>query len=263
MHPIAVAASFVVGARFQAAPGDTGAPCQALPARSTERPECLAAARVAAERRLDSVVARILDALPDVDRATFDSAGEAWGTYENAECMPRYARAQRGRGADTGEIAFRTVLACHARLTDDRTRYLREAYGVDTLPAVAARPCLKYDPDVVALAGKLERHTYPGNPNYESIARGDAAESGLYLHLDRSLCVTGNLGVNGSPYMVYSPIAGVRVVQLALDDALARALRGRVGQRVALRGVLFEPGTLHWHARLVFDARAGRPASRP
>lgn len=40
--------------------------------------------------------------------------------------------------------------------------------------------CISYAPDAV-VAGTLERHTFPGRPNYESIAKGDEAESGFYM----------------------------------------------------------------------------------
>jgi len=43
----------------------------------------------------------------------------------------------------------------------------------------AAAVCLAYAPFRVSLSGTLERRTYPGHPNYESIALGDEAETGL------------------------------------------------------------------------------------
>ena len=38
--------------------------------------------------------------------------------------------------------------------------------------------CLLYEPQIVSLAGTLRRKTFPGRPNYESVARGDEAETG-------------------------------------------------------------------------------------
>jgi hypothetical protein len=40
----------------------------------------------------------------------------------------------------------------------------------------AAPPCLKYEPEVVELKGKVKRVVFPGRPNYESVKAGDEPE---------------------------------------------------------------------------------------
>jgi hypothetical protein len=56
--------------------------------------------------------------------------------------------------------------------------------GAQTSGACAAPPkCLDYGGEMVALTGKLHRATFPGRPDYESIADGDEPETGFYLTL--------------------------------------------------------------------------------
>ena len=44
-------------------------------------------------------------------------------------------------------------------------------------PAQAKNECLKYEPEIVEVAGVLETKTFPGPPNYESIEAGDRPET--------------------------------------------------------------------------------------
>ena len=63
----------------------------------------------------------------------------------------------------------------------------------------------------VTVTGTLERRTYPGPPNYESVAPGDLAETGFYLVLGRPICTTDD--------ELAGPQSDVRLVQLVLDQA--------------------------------------------
>jgi Domain of unknown function (DUF4431) len=163
----------------------------------------------------------------------------------------------------------RAAICVHVGLTRMQTLTLAtwvllafRAAPVDTVPSPRSRatfqlvnmaawkskpdhPCVAYEPDTVALVGRLERHTYPGPPNYESIANGDARETGYYLRPDEPLCATG------SQQSDWEPVAGVRLVQLVLDAAGYRDLRALLGQHVRLRGTLFHAHTGHHHATLL------------
>src|SRR2546426_7120545 len=75
-----------------------------------------------------------------------------------------------------------------------------------------AHVCLSYEPAVVTLTGRLERRTYPGRPNYESIKEGDEPETHFYLNLPRSICTNGE---RDSPDTY--PQQNVKLIQLVLE----------------------------------------------
>src|SRR5258705_12241833 len=58
-----------------------------------------------------------------------------------------------------------------------------------TWPVQAAQGCLSYEPNAVALHGRIGRHTFAGRSNYESVAKGDEAEHVWVLHLAKPICV--------------------------------------------------------------------------
>jgi hypothetical protein len=107
--------------------------------------------------------------------------------------------------------------------------------------------CLLYEPQIVSLAGTLRRKTFPGRPNYESVARGDEAETGFYLHLRHPVCTAGE----GKDWPDRYPVEGVKIVQLVLDSAGYETLRPRLDHQVTLRGTLFAAHTGHHHAALL------------
>ncbi len=223
---------------------DTGKACFDGPRDPLGEMACFEAARDTADRRLDSLVARIIDFLPDRRRAAFDSASDAWGEYANAECQLLMNRVPHTPASDSAQLDDRTFAGCYARLADDRTRFLGAYYSDLLLHPESATPCLKYEPDTVTLDGILERHTYPGLPNYESIAHGDEPETGWYLRLLKPVCVTGNLTEFNST------AAAVSFVQIAASTKEDAAFRKQRGRRVTIRGALIQPGTVHWHAPL-------------
>jgi hypothetical protein len=105
--------------------------------------------------------------------------------------------------------------------------------------------CAGYEPDTLEVTGVLERRTYPGPPNYENIAKGDARETGYYLNLSKPLCVSRNLDATNVP------TAGVRALQLVLDKTGPNRLRAKIGKRLTLRGTLAHAFTAHHHAELL------------
>ena len=50
------------------------------------------------------------------------------------------------------------------------------AFSNDTECSIGAKNCV--------FTGALETHTYPGEPNYKDIKKGDEAETHLYIKLD-------------------------------------------------------------------------------
>jgi hypothetical protein len=97
----------------------------------------------------------------------------------------------------------------------------------------------------VRLTGRLERRTYPGPPNYQSIAHGDSAETGFYLVLRRPICSDQSED--------WAAQEDVRVVQLILQEAGYRALRPQLGRTITLQGALVPAATGHAHAALLLQ----------
>ena len=72
------------------------------------------------------------------------------------------------------------------------------------------RACMHYGP--VVLEGIVEVATFPGPPNYKSIANGDRKETSWILHVSRPFCVDASLDLSGN--IDAAARAGVRKVQL-------------------------------------------------
>jgi len=85
------------------------------------------------------------------------------------------------------------------------------------------------------------RLTFPGAPNFESVAQGDAPETGFYLRLATPICTQATNDVDDAK-------AGVTLVQVLLDaDGYAR-LRPSIGQSLTLAGTLSGALSGHHHA---------------
>lgn len=114
--------------------------------------------------------------------------------------------------------------------------------------SAAGAACLKYEPDTVTLAGRLHRGTFPGSPNFESIAAGDEAETGYYLTLDAPICTQADSADREAH-------EGVREVQLVLTEQQYAALRPELGKQVRLKGQLYSAFSGHHHAPLLLRVK--------
>ncbi len=99
------------------------------------------------------------------------------------------------------------------------------------------------------LSGKLERMTFPGRPNFESVAEGDEAETGFYLSLSNKLCVDGDKNAADS-----YPQSGIQLVQLVLEKEGYEKLRPLLGRNVTLEGTLYAAHTGHHHAPVLMQS---------
>jgi hypothetical protein len=107
----------------------------------------------------------------------------------------------------------------------------------------ATAQCLQYEPKVVGLSGVLVRETYPGRPNYESIARGDEPETIWVIKLKKAICVQTSQD--------FVKEDSEKEVQLVLEPAQYRRYRRLLGKRVFATGKLFHSHTGHHHKRLL------------
>jgi hypothetical protein len=102
--------------------------------------------------------------------------------------------------------------------------------------------CLKYEPETVAVIGKLHRKTFPGRPNYESVVNGDEAETGFYMSLESPICTVGDSGADRVAF------ESVREIQLVLSEKQYATFRPKLGEKIRLQGQLFSAHTGHHHA---------------
>jgi len=122
------------------------------------------------------------------------------------------------------------------------------AQGAGSRQPTAA--CLHYEPTPVVLSGTLVEQTYPGPPNYESVAQGDAAEAGYYLHLRKPVCTQAREEDETSSH---ARIEWVQIV--VMDKAQFAPLRQRLGKVLRLRGSLFEASTGHHHTEVLLTLK--------
>lgn len=111
----------------------------------------------------------------------------------------------------------------------------------------ASAHCLRYEPETVSITGKLHRQTFPGPPNYESVAGGDAPETGFYLTLDTAICTVADAAHDQAAF------ASVKEIQLVLNDKLYKKLRPKLGTSIRLRGQLFAGFTGHHHTDVLLQ----------
>ena len=128
-------------------------------------------------------------------------------------------------------------------------RLLLIAGTLTVLYGSAAARCLDYEPAVVVLSGTLVRQTFPGAPNYESVARGDSAEQIWILRLRKGICV--NVADHFDIHEV-----GQKQIQLVLDPEFFKGFRYFVGKRVTVTGMLFHAFTGHHHKKLLLTTTA-------
>jgi uncharacterized protein len=112
--------------------------------------------------------------------------------------------------------------------------------------------CLK-DGDVVTLAGRVSRETFPGPPNYESIADGDAPETCWILTLASPRCFAVGSMMTDVTAAVPTPVNRFQLV--FTGDRDYQTHRGAVGSDVVATGELFERHTGHHHTAALLTVK--------
>jgi len=105
--------------------------------------------------------------------------------------------------------------------------------------------CLSYEPATVPLNGIIKRHTFPGPPNFESVAKGDQPEQVWVLHLSRPICVSA-----GSDFDAQSDVSDFQLVLVEGQKQYDR-YRSLLGKRVEVTGKLFQASTGHHHTKVL------------
>jgi hypothetical protein len=116
-----------------------------------------------------------------------------------------------------------------------------------TRPSADVPSCLSYARPV-QLSGSLVRRTFPGPPNYQSVAAGDLPEIYWLVQLDKPICVDRDADdpMNG-------PTAGVTAVQLVLTPEQYNIYGNLVGHHLSVEGRLFSAFTGHHHTPVLME----------
>jgi hypothetical protein len=109
--------------------------------------------------------------------------------------------------------------------------------------------CLAYG-GKVQLSGTLERKTYPGPPEFESIAAGDAPETIWLLRLEQPACVMRD---RNDPSGVNAAVSSTKQVQLLLNEVQYKLYAKWIGLRVTLRGKLYGAATRHHRTPVLLE----------
>jgi hypothetical protein len=125
-----------------------------------------------------------------------------------------------------------------------------------THPSAAVQSCLSYT-GRVQLSGSLVRRTFPGPPNYQSIAAGDLPEIYWLVRLDKPICVDPDADdpLNASA-------AGVTAVQLVLTLEQYHVYGDLIGHHLSVEGQLFSAFTGHHHTPVLLEKVTFVKASR-
>lgn len=116
---------------------------------------------------------------------------------------------------------------------------------LQTPRAVGSQTCLSYEPATVSLNGIIKRHTFPGPPNYESVAKGDQPEQVWVLHLSRPICISA-----GSDFDTQSNVSDLQLVLVEGQKQYDR-YRSMLNKRVEVTGTLFQAQTGHHHTKVL------------
>jgi hypothetical protein len=111
--------------------------------------------------------------------------------------------------------------------------------------------CLQYEPATVVLCGVIKQKTFPGLPNYESIAKGDHADKGLYLQLKNPICVQPTKGSDIDDVETKY----IKLLQLGLSDDMHSNVKKLIGKMVCVEGTLFHAQTMHHHTEVLIEVK--------
>lgn len=114
--------------------------------------------------------------------------------------------------------------------------------------SAANAQCLPGQPAVVRLTGVLERVTFPGPPNYESVQDGDEVETYFVLRLPAQVCVRDD----------DQGVVSAASLQLLLEPGQYDLFRPQLGKRITLPGELWPAETGHHHTPLMFTPARGK-----
>lgn len=115
----------------------------------------------------------------------------------------------------------------------------------------ATNPVLHYAPEVVTLTGIMKIKTFPGAPNYESVAAGDDLERCPYLLLSHPIDVITLIEDEDQDAETEK---NLKIIQIATGDD-SNWNDKYIGKQVLVTGTLFHYFTAHHHTRVLISAK--------
>ncbi len=127
---------------------------------------------------------------------------------------------------------------------------------VPIFATAAAKPALfYYGPANTTLDGILQTRVYPGPPNYESVKRGDLAETIWLIQLKRPVTVLDDK----DPTSNNETETNVREIQLVIHSGRdQQILENYIGRPIKLTGILFHAWSGHHHLKILMDVKSYR-----
>lgn len=116
------------------------------------------------------------------------------------------------------------------------------ALTVLMLPTALYAQCLSYR-DRAEISGVLSLKTFPGPPNFESVAKGDKKDVSYVLKPAHALCVDA---LSKDPDEIDVAVKDVRLVQLVTSQNSSRLLKPLFGTTVTVSGSLIG-AVSGWH----------------
>lgn len=108
--------------------------------------------------------------------------------------------------------------------------------------------CLSYEPKIERIKGKIERITFAGPPNYESVKKGDKTEIYWILKLSNAVCVNN---INNDELNV--PETNLKEIQLVLKINQYKKYKRFIWKNVIVKGTLFHAFTAHHKTRVLLE----------
>jgi uncharacterized protein DUF4431 len=121
------------------------------------------------------------------------------------------------------------------------------------LTAQSGRDCLKYEPTVVRVTGRLVQRVFPGPPNYENVETGDARETQWLVRLSNPVCVDGD----PASELNTEAESGIKEIQLVITNSSDwKRYASLLRKDVRVTGMLFHAHTGHHRTPVLLTVRS-------
>jgi hypothetical protein len=123
-----------------------------------------------------------------------------------------------------------------------------------TTPLSRAQGCVVEEEEIVAI-GELSRETFAGPPNYESVQKGDQAETHWILTVRPPVTFCPLADSKGRPH----PIGSVNRFQLVVAPDQPGLRQALIARYAVVRGRIFVAHTGHHHTAALIRVTELRP----
>jgi len=126
--------------------------------------------------------------------------------------------------------------------------------GLAAQPSQAAQGCVVEEEEIV-VHGQLSRETFAGPPNYESVQKGDKAETYWIITIPDPITFCPLADPNGAPH----PVGSVNRFQLVLTADQPGLRQALIARHAHVKGRIFVAHTGHHHTAALIQVTEIRP----